>query len=239
MPVFRLTRKISFPPPHLARADGLLAVGGDLSPGRLVLAYRMGIFPWYSDGMPILWWSPDPRLVLFPESLHVPRRLRRTLRQAPFRITVDTAFPEVIDSCAKLRKDREGTWIVPEMIQAYCQLHDAGYAHSVEAWSRDQLVGGLYGVSLGRAFFGESMFTRVPDASKVAFVLLVGYLRVKHFDLVDCQMTTGHLLRFGAREVSRPVFLRRLERSLAYPDMKGPWRDPLFCESPRCQMGCV
>jgi leucyl/phenylalanyl-tRNA--protein transferase len=231
MPVFRLTRKLSFPPPHLARADGLLAVGGDLSPGRLVLAYRMGIFPWYSQDMPILWWSPDPRLVLYPESLHIPRRLRRTLKQAPFRITFDTAFSEVIGSCAKLRQDREGTWIVPEMIRAYCRLHDAGFAHSVEAWSRDQLVGGLYGVSLGRAFFGESMFSRVPDASKVAFVLLVAYLKAKQFDLIDCQVTTEHLLRFGASEVSRSVFLRRLEKSLAHPDMKGPWQDPLSLNS--------
>jgi len=161
MPVFLLSENIAFPPPHFASKEGLLAIGGDLSRERLLLAYRMGIFPWYSEGEPILWWSPDPRLVLYPDELHISRTLTKVLKKNIFKITMDQAFEQVIDACAEIRlRKKEGTWIVDEMVDAYCDLHRAGFAHSVEVWQKGQLAGGLYGVSLGRSFFGESMFTR-------------------------------------------------------------------------------
>ena len=224
MPIFQLSDKASFPPPHFSEGDGLLAVGGDLSQERLLKAYYMGIFPWYSDPDPILWWSPDPRLVLFPSELKVSRRLRRTIRCGTFRITMDTAFEQVIKSCAKIpRKHEKGTWITLEMVAAYCRLHTAGFAHSVEAWSEGRLAGGLYGVAIGRCFFGESMFRNQSDASKVAFVKLVEYLRKKKFRLIDCQVTTTHLKNFGAREIPRAEFLNILEALREKPSLRGRW----------------
>jgi len=202
----------------------LLAVGGDLSEERLVKAYYMGIFPWYSDPDPILWWSPDPRLVLFPSDLRVSRRLRRTIRRGTFRVTMDTAFEQVIQSCAEIpRKHEKGTWITPDMVTAYCRLHTAGFAHSVEVWSEGRLAGGLYGVAIGRCFFGESMFSNQSNASKVAFVKLVEYLHKKEFRLIDCQVTTTHLKKFGAREIPRAEFLNILEELREKPSLRGKW----------------
>ena len=212
MPVFSLSHKLAFPPVHLATEEGLLAVGGDLSPERLLLAYRNGIFPWYNPGEPILWWSPDPRLVLFPKELHISRSLRRVLRKGRFQITFNTRFREVIAACARARRPTgEGTWITPEMEAAYCRLNDMGYAHSVEAWQAGQLAGGLYGIALGRCFFGESMFARTSNASKVAFVALVKRLDALDFKLVDCQVHTQHLVSLGAREIPRKDFLKRIQ----------------------------
>ena len=214
MPVFTLSKRLSFPPPHLAIKQGLLAVGGDLSIERLLLAYRSGIFPWYAQGEPILWWSPDPRLVLYPEELRVSRSLRRVIKKESFQITFDEAFDDVVQGCADAKRAYgEGTWITKEMKAAYCNLHRHGHAHSVEAWQTGKLVGGLYGVSIGRAFFGESMFSRVSNASKVAFVAFVLRLQHKHTTLIDCQVKTDHLIRFGAREVPRKVFLEQLEKA--------------------------
>lgn len=211
MPVFALSDRLSFPPPHLAIKEGLLAVGGDLSVERLLLAYRSGIFPWYSEGEPILWWSPDPRLVLYPDELKISRSLRKVIKRNLFHITFDRSFDSVIHGCAAAKRSYgEGTWITDEMKAAYIALHDAGYARSVEAWQADELVGGLYGVAIGKVFFGESMFSRVSNASKVAFVSLVKTLRENHFTLIDCQVRTDHLMRFGAREVSRKVFIEQL-----------------------------
>jgi len=224
MPVYLLSDAIAFPPPNLASQEGLLAVGGDLCQERLLLAYSMGIFPWYSDAEPIMWWSPDPRLVLYPDEFRVSRSLQKTIKKGVFKITMDQAFEQVITECAKVRrKQNEGTWIVPEMINAYCQLHASEFAHSVEAWQKDALVGGLYGISLGKCFFGESMFTRVTNASKVAFVALVDYLKALSFDLIDCQVTTEHLANFGAREIPRTRFLDELKKSLDAPPLKGEW----------------
>jgi len=222
--IFRLHRATAFPDPELAEPDGLLAVGGDLSERRLETAYAQGIFPWYSPGSPILWWAPDPRMVLLPEALHVPRSLRRVLRSGRYRVRADTAFGLVIRGCAgKARPDQDGTWIVPEMIEAYERLHREGLAHSVEAWEGTELAGGLYGVSLGGTFFGESMFTDRPDASKVAFVTLVEWLVRRRFDLVDCQVETDHLRRFGAAAIPRREFRARLAASLGKPTLRGPW----------------
>lgn len=225
MPVFRLSRKLTFPPAHMAIEEGLLAVGGDLSIKRLVQAYRQGIFPWYTEDDPILWWSPDPRLVLYPEAVHVSRSLRKLMRRNRFTVTMDTAFGRVIRACAGNRgPDHPGTWIVPEMISAYERLHAAGLAHSVEAWEGDALAGGLYGVSLGGCFFGESMFTRVTNASKVALVRLADGLRHDGFALIDCQVTTDHLMQFGAREIPRRQFLQELQMALKQPTRQGGWR---------------
>ncbi|MEJ2642573.1 MAG: leucyl/phenylalanyl-tRNA--protein transferase, partial [Desulfosarcinaceae bacterium] len=210
-----LSDKLAFPPPHLATREGLLAVGGDLSPERLILAYKNGIFPWYNPGEPILWWSPDPRLVLFPRELHVSHSLRRLLRKKKFQVTFNTRFREVIGACAKAkRRAGEGTWITPEMQSAYIRLNDLGYAHSVEAWQDGRLVGGLYGLALGRFFFGESMFTKVSNASKVAFVTLVKRLTALEFNLIDCQVYTQHLVSLGAREIPRKEFLKRIQEGL-------------------------
>lgn len=191
--------------------DGLLAVGGDLSVSRLLNAYRHGIFPWYSDEQPILWWSPDPRSVLFPEELAISRSLRKTLKKGRFTITFDNAFADVIQHCASPRADGLGTWITDEMQLAYRDFHNAGHAHSVEAWYDGQLVGGLYGVALGKVFFGESMFARMTDASKVAFVTLVMHLRQWNFKLIDCQVETAHLNSLGARNISRREFTACLD----------------------------
>jgi leucyl/phenylalanyl-tRNA--protein transferase len=215
MPVFSLSNKLAFPPPHLATEEGLLAVGGDLSPERLILAYKNGIFPWYNHGEPILWWSPDPRLVLFPGELHISRSLRRLLRKSMFQVTFNTRFREVIAACANAkRRAGEGTWITPEMESAYVRLNDMGYAHSVESWQDGHLVGGLYGVALGRCFFGESMFTKTSNASKVAFVTLVKRLEALDFKLIDCQVNTPHLVSLGAREIPRKEFIKRIQEGL-------------------------
>ena len=227
MPVYLLSEDLIFPAPQLAPQEGLLAVGGDLSQERLLLAYRMGIFPWYSENEPIMWWSPDPRLVLYPSELKISKSLRKTIKNRLFQVTVDQAFETVIKACAHSRtRMQEGTWIVDDMIAAYCNLHESGLAHSVETWQAGKLVGGLYGVSLGGCFFGESMFTRISNASKVAFVALVEYLKALNFNLIDCQVTTTHLLSFGAREIPRTRFLKELETSLEFPTINNKWSFP-------------
>ncbi|MCK5417563.1 MAG: leucyl/phenylalanyl-tRNA--protein transferase [Desulfobacterales bacterium] len=224
MPVYLLSDNLIFPSPQLAPQEGLLAVGGDLSQERLLLAYRMGIFPWYSKDEPIMWWSPDPRLVLYPSELKVSKSLKKTIKKRPFQVTVDQAFESVIKACAQSRtRMQEGTWIVNDMIAAYCNLHESGLAHSVETWQAGKLTGGLYGVSLGKCFFGESMFTRTSNASKVAFVALVELLKTLNFNLIDCQVTTAHLLSFGAREIPRTRFLKELEKSLESTTIKNKW----------------
>lgn len=216
MPVFRLTEELIFPNPELAEEDGLLAVGGDLSEDRLLLAYSMGIFPWYADSPPVLWWSPDPRLVLIPDELKISRSLRQVINKGLFTIKMDTAFAEVIRSCAGIRREgQHGTWITEEMIEAYIRMHHAGYAHSVESWQNGELAGGLYGLALGKAFFGESMFARKSGASKVALVALAEYLRALDYSFIDCQVTTEHLKSLGAKEVPRRKFLQMLKEALA------------------------
>ena len=224
MPVYQLSEDPVFPPPQLATKEGLLAVGGDLSPKRLLTAYRNGIFPWYSEGEPILWWSPDPRLILYPDELKVSRSLNKVINRGDFQVTIDRAFKTVITECAQVRLDNhEGTWIVAEMVQAYCRLHECGFAHSVEVWQQDRLAGGLYGVSLGKCFFGESMFTRIANASKVALVALVKHLKPLDFAFIDCQITTDHLTRFGAREIPRTRYLNELAKALKATTWQGKW----------------
>ncbi len=224
MPVFRLDERPLFPDPELAHPSGVIAVGGDLAPHRLLRAYAVGIFPWYSEGQPILWHSPDPRFVLEPHDLHVGRTLRNRLNRRPYRVTMDTAFEAVIAACSKApRPGQDGTWITREMLGGYVELYERGYAHSVEAWEDGDLVGGLYGVSLGSVFFGESMFARSPDASKVAFVALVRQLARWGFDLIDSQVYTEHLERFGAIEIPRRAYLRRLRAALTVPTRQGTW----------------
>lgn len=215
MTVYRLTKELVFPPPELADDDGLLAIGGDLSVNRLILAYSMGIFPWYSDNDPILWWSPDPRLVLIPGELKVSRTLRQTIKKGIYHVTTNTAFEDVIRNCATIRrKGQGGTWITGDMIKAYVRLHKAGYAHSVESWAGDELAGGFYGVMMGKAFFGESMFAKKTDASKVAFATYAAMLAEKGFELIDCQVTTEHMKRFGAKEIPRVEFMKLLQKVL-------------------------
>ena len=207
-----------FPDPKRDDVDDLVAVGGDLSPERLVAAYQKGIFPWYDESSPVLWWSPDPRLILRPGRLHVPARLARTLRQQRFQFTLNMDFAGVITGCAEVeRRGVKGTWIVPEMIDAYTRLYDLGYAHSVEARQGGRLVGGIYGVALGRAFFGESKFHLVTDASKGALVVLVRLLLASGYHFMDCQQTTQHLLRFGATVIPRRDFMLRLDQALEGP----------------------
>jgi leucyl/phenylalanyl-tRNA--protein transferase len=209
----------------LTEPDGLLAIGGDLSPPRLLRAYRQGIFPWYSHDQPILWWSPDPRSVLLPERLKVSRSLRRTLKRNVFAVTADSAFCRVIESCAEPRDAGGGTWLTRDMIEAYCRLHTMGYAHSVEAWYRGELAGGLYGLALGKVFFGESMFSRRSDASKVAFVRLVEHLRKWDYALIDCQVASAHLDSLGAEAVPRRDFVALLNRYCNVPTPWGSWSD--------------
>ena len=224
MPVYRLTNEIVFPPPDHAAADGLLAVGGDLSSERLLLAYRLGIFPWYGPGLPILWWSPDPRLILEPGDFRISRRLRQTFRRGRFEVTFDRSFASVIMACATVqRRGQDGTWINRDMQQAYIRLHELGYAHSAESWLEGNLVGGIYGVSLGRCFFGESMFSYENDASKAALAALVWHLRNWQFHMIDAQVTTRHLLSLGAREVPRKVFLENLRAALDFRTLRGRW----------------
>jgi leucyl/phenylalanyl-tRNA--protein transferase len=225
MPVYLLGDEILFPPVDHAE-NGLLAVGGDLSPERLLAAYSQGIFPWYSEGEPIFWHSPDPRFVLTTESFRAPRRLERKRRtEGRLRVSLDEAFGDVIAACSKApRPGQRGTWITKEMKAAYAELHRLGFAHSAEAWSGGELAGGLYGVSLGGVFFGESMFARASDASKIAFVALVEQLARWKIDLIDCQVETSHLARFGARSLPRGRYLEALRRELSKPTHRGPWR---------------
>jgi leucyl/phenylalanyl-tRNA---protein transferase len=226
MPVFELPQEIAFPDPELAEDDGLLAVGGDLAPARLLAAYSIGIFPWPHEGWPLLWFSPDPRMVLYPTELKVSRSLRQSIRKGLYEVRYDTDFEGVMRGCGRARRrGQKGTWITEEMVRAYSELHQLGFAHSVEAWHEGELAGGLYGLSLGGAFFGESMFARRGDASKVAFVHLVERLKGWDFAFVDAQVHTPHLERFGAREVPRHVYLRQLHEALEMPTRKGTWRD--------------
>ena len=225
MPVFQLTEKIIFPPPELAEENGLLAVGGDLSTKRLLLAYSNGIFPWYSAGEPILWWCPSPRLVIFPDEFKVPKRLARFIKQKKYAVTMDQAFQQVIMACASgTDRQEKGTWIDDDMIDAYTHLHELGFAHSVECWLDGKLVGGLYGIALGRIFFGESMFSRQSNASKVAFVYLAEKLLERDFDLIDCQLKTEHLIQFGAREIPGNEFQDFLANSVSLTT-KGKWQE--------------
>ncbi|MEQ1502856.1 MAG: leucyl/phenylalanyl-tRNA--protein transferase [Myxococcota bacterium] len=228
--IFRIPTQHRFPDPTHADPSGLLGVGGDLDPERLILAYRLGIFPWYGRGQPIMWWSPDPRTVLFADEFTVPRSLGKRIRQQPFRITLDRAFEDVVLACAESeRPGQEGTWITPAMRLAYVHLHALGVAHSVEAWEGDELVGGLYGVAVGRLYAGESMFARRPDASKIAFVHLVRQLQRWGYPLIDCQVHTNHLERFGAREIVRAEYLAHCARLANEPGRQGPWTfDPDF-----------
>ncbi|PTR14160.1 leucyl/phenylalanyl-tRNA--protein transferase [Nitrosospira sp. Nsp2] len=214
-----------FPPLEaaLTRPNGLLAVGGDLSPARLIEAYRRGIFPWSNEGEPILWWSPDPRMVLFPEELKISRSLAKVLKRENYEIRADSAFKQVMEACAAPRQGHTGTWIHPQMITAYRELHEMGLAHSVETWVGGELVGGLYGVGLGKMFFGESMFSRVSDASKIALVHLVKKLQGLDFGMIDCQMKTEHLASLGAREISRKEFSQTLKELVHYPQRGEKW----------------
>lgn len=224
MAVYQLTDDLIFPDPRRANPDGLLAIGGDLCIERLLLAYRLGIFPWYEEGYPILWWSPPRRCVMDPAAFHVSRSLGRLLRQHRFLVTFDKAFPEVMRACAETRLEAgKGTWITEEMIDAYCALHEAGFAHSAEAWCENELVGGIYGISLGSAFFGESMFKRVTNASKVAFATLAQRLNEWRFTMIDCQITNPHLQSLGSYEITRAEFLRRLARALTFSTRVGRW----------------
>lgn len=228
MPVFLLPGcETWFPPLAAVSPEGLLAVGGDLSIPRLLAAYRQGIFPWYDESTPILWWNLPERSILIPDELHVPRSLRRVINARAFDITLDTAFADVITACAEAqRPGQRGTWIVPELCEAYIALHKAGYAHSVEAWEEGALVGGAYGIALGRVFFGESMFFTRQDASKTAFVWLVRYLAAHGYSLIDCQQVTDHTNRFGAVAVDRETFMHSLKGAVTANDRVGRWQFP-------------
>ena len=227
--MFRISANPSdlrFPPVEESTPDGLLAVGGDLRPERLLEAYRHGIFPWYEEDQPILWWSPDPRAVLFPDKLHVPRSLDKTIRRGHFTVTLDTCFRDVMIQCAGPRPQypEGGTWITPAMIEAYTKLHELGHAHSIETWQEGNLVGGLYGVAIGGAFFGESMFSRATDASKVALVTLIRQLQTWGFQIFDCQQASPHVIALGAEEISRLAFIEHLNAALTIPDRRGHWQ---------------
>jgi len=223
MPVFRLDKRLVFPPVELAE-DGLLAVGGDLTPQRLLLGYSQGIFPWYGPKLPILWHSPDPRMVMTTRELVINRSLRKAIKKRPYELRIDTAFGDVLRHCAATpRPGQDGTWLVPDMLEAYGKLHELGFAHSFEAWRDGALVGGLYGVSLGACFFGESMFAHAPDASKIAFAASVAQLDAWAITLIDCQVHTDHLERLGATEISRVAFIARLTQALDAPTRRGPW----------------
>lgn len=226
MPIFALTKEPIFPPPDLADEDGLLAIGGDLSPQRLLLAYSMGIFPWFSADEPILWWSPDPRFVMYPSELKVSKSMKQVLRRGKFNCTIDTCFREVITACQhQPRRGQYGTWITEEMLEAYCWLHEMGWAHSVEVWNQEgNLVGGLYGVSMGNCFFGESMFALESNASKVGYITLVRQLEEWGIGLIDCQIHTAHLESLGARLIPRYPFLQELAECLKVNTRKGKWR---------------
>lgn len=232
MPVFQLSSEIFFPPPQLAREDGLLAVGGDLSQTRLLTAYQMGIFPWYSKGDPILWWAPTPRLILLPTEFKLAKRLARDIKKGLFQFSMDHAFRDVIIQCASIRTNQsEATWINQEMIEAYCLLHESGYAHSLECWQDGELAGGLYGISIGGAFFGESMFSKASNGSKAALAVLSQVLAAWEFDFIDCQMRTEHLISLGAKEIPGPVFFQWLQQTILKPDRKGKWVLPSSCRN--------
>jgi leucyl/phenylalanyl-tRNA---protein transferase len=226
-----------FPSPEnaLRNPNGLLAAGGDLSPERLLTAYRQGIFPWYGEGDPILWWSPDPRMALVPDALKISRSLAKTLRNKTYEIRFDSAFDAVMTGCAGPRPDQLGTWITDKMRAAYNRLHRLGHAHSVETWIDGELGGGLYGVALGSVFFGESMFSNVRDASKIALVALVHQCKAQNIGLIDCQMHTHHLASLGARTISRHQFSRRLAELIDYPRPAGPWTDAGYMNTPSCR----
>jgi leucyl/phenylalanyl-tRNA--protein transferase len=224
MPVFQLPTEILFPDPSLAEAGGLLAVGGDLSTRRLLAAYKKGIFPWYSENEPILWWSPDPRFVLFPEKFKVSHSLKQKIKKNLFSVRMDTDFEKVIGACAETERDHEaGTWITDEMKAAYIELHHKGYAHSVESYFNGKLVGGLYGVSIGKAFFGESMFHTMADASKIALYRLVVKAKESGFLFIDSQVETEHLVSLGAELIPRTQYLRILKEAVKHPSVKGKW----------------
>jgi len=218
-----LPRTYTFPPLEAASPEGLLAVGGDLNPDRLLSAYRQGVFPWFSDGQPILWWSPNPRAILYPADLHISRSLRKSLRTQGFEVTADRAFDDVIQRCAESRNAREGTWITSGMQEAYCTLHRMGYAHSVETWQNGQLVGGLYGLAIGKAFFGESMFSQITDASKTALVALSVSLTASGYHFIDCQVVSEHLNSLGAKAVPRYRFSSELKQAVETPVNETPW----------------
>lgn len=226
MPVYLLTDELIFPPPDGASEEGVVAIGGDFEPERLILAYSQGIFPWPTEGFPLLWFSPDPRFVLEPKDLQISRSLRKSIRRGRYRVTADQAFEDVIEECGHVpRPGQSGTWITEELVEGYRALHELGFAHSVEAWGEnEELAGGLYGVSLGKCFFGESMFARKTDASKVAFVTLAGQLLEWGFTLIDCQVYTDHLARLGATRWPRHRFLAALHEALEAPTRRGEWR---------------
>lgn len=210
--MYFLSRELYFPSVENSSDEGIVAIGGDLSPERLMLAYRNGIFPWFEDDEPILWWSPPERMVLFPDEFKVSKSMRNILNRGIFRVSFNTCFKDVITNCKNIERDgQRGTWITDEMTQAYCRLHEEGYAKSVEVWQDDELVGGLYGVDLGRIFCGESMFSKVPNASKVAFIALVKYLQAHNYRLLDCQVHNEHLESLGAREIPRHEFIKLLK----------------------------
>ena len=219
MPIYRLSNDLVFPHPSLSEEDGLLAIEGDLSPQRLLLAYSNGIFPWFSDDEPILWWSPDPRFVLYPKDIRISHSMKKLLKKNTYRISFDTCFIDVISNCSKLRKET-GTWITDEMIEAYCKLHELGYAHCMETWYQDKLIGGLYGVSMGKCFFGESMFSTMDNASKIAFITLSKALEEKGFVVIDCQVHTAHLESLGAVYISRENFLELVEKGISKNPLK-------------------
>ena len=226
MAIYQLPQEPLFPHPNEAVDDGLLAIGGDLSPKRLITAYTSGIFPWYGDDDPILWWSPDPRLILFPNKFKVSKSLRNTIKKKIFDIRIDFAFEEVIDSCKKTsRKNQTGTWITDEMKSAYIKMHKIGLAHSVEAWINNKLVGGLYGLAIGNSFFGESMFHKYTDASKVAFYYLSQLALKWNYSFIDCQVSSPHLISLGAEEISRNDFLELLSESNSYETKQERWKD--------------
>lgn len=238
MTIYRLDHRNIFPSPHEAEPDGLLAVGGDLSPARLELAYRSGIFPWYTADLPILWYSPDPRMILTPATLRINRSLRKAMAKRPYRISLDQAFSQVMFHCASTPRPRQrGTWITQDMRDAYNQMHLLGLAHSVEAWDGESLVGGAYGMCLGGCFCGESMFAHAPNASKIAFSTLVHQLHRWDIELIDCQVHTDYLDQMGGHEIPRYVFLQLLQQALRKPTRKGVWQldadlqqGPVSCE---------
>lgn len=223
MPIFLLGDEPVFPPAQLASDEGIIAAGGDLSPQRLLNAYTSGIFPWYSEGDPILWWSPDPRMILSPKEIHISRSMKKFLKKSPFHFSFDSSFGHVLEHCADPRDGQLGTWITREMKAAYVYLHELGFAHSMEVWQEDKLVGGLYGVSLGKCFFGESMFSLQTNASKFGIITLARLLQEKEFLMIDCQVPSGHLRTMGAKEIPRVEFLKLLERGLDYETIPGKW----------------
>ncbi len=224
MSIYELPKEHIFPPPSEAEPDGLLAIGGDLHPRRLLYAYALGIFPWYNQDDPIMWWSPNPRLIIYPDKFKVSKSLKQKIKRQTFQIRIDFAFEEVIKSCAKVvRKNQQGTWINDDIITAYVKLFNMGLAHSVECWLGNKLVGGLYGISLGSAFFGESMFHKYTDASKVAFYYLTQIAKQLKFDFIDCQVSNPHLISLGAEGIDRDLFLDKLSQAMQNKTIQGNW----------------